>query len=118
MKLGAGAVRNLGEAHSDGVPSRSRWWSSKEEIMLRFSLLTLVLGVISLPAAAMGPSTDATRCRQMMATYDRLVPEYDRSAGRRDRNLGEVECLKGNYAGGEKLLENALRPVGFPPVDH
>jgi len=117
MKLGAGAVRNLGEAHREGVPSRSRWWNSKEEIMLRFSLLTLVLGVISLPAAAMGPSTDATRCRQMIA-YDRLVPEYDRSAGRRDRNLGEVECLKGNYAGGEKLLENALRSVGSTPVDH
>src|SRR6266851_8913328 len=41
MKLGAGAVRNLGEAHSEGVPSHSRWWNSKEEIMLRFSLLTL-----------------------------------------------------------------------------
>jgi hypothetical protein len=86
--------------------------------MLRLSLLALSLGIISLPAVAMGPSTDATRCREMMATYDRLVSEYSRSATRLDRNLGEVECLKGNYAGGEKLLENALRSVGSKPADH
>ncbi len=83
--------------------------------MVRLSALALALSVIAMPAGAMGPSTDDTHCRQLMATFDRLVPEYDRSGARRDRVLGELECLKGNFAGGEKLLEGALRSVGYKP---
>lgn len=33
-----------------------------------------------------------------------------------DRVRGELECLKGNFTDGEKLLENALRSAGYRPA--
>lgn len=91
---------------------------------LQLSIFVFAMGVVGLPAAAEMKSTDGKHCQKLMAMFDRLVPEFDRlvperdraaPATRRNRQLGEAECQKGNYAGGEKLLEMALMSVGYKP---
>lgn len=78
---------------------------------------TLVALGISTGAAAQ----DLRRCDQLAAYYDRYggrVSEGRMPVGRLERELGYEECRKGNFTGGIKLLEEAIRRNGFnvPPA--
>jgi hypothetical protein len=83
--------------------------------MIKLSILAFALGAVALPAAAGMQSGDARRCQQLITTFDRLSPDFEHNASRRDRDLGEAECRKGNYTAGEKLLEMALMSFGYSP---
>ncbi len=72
-------------------------------------------------AIALGVSTtalaqDMRRCNQLAAYYDRYggrVSEGRMPIGRLDRELGYEECRRGNFAGGIKMLEEAIRRTGY-----
>ena len=64
---------------------------------------------------------DMRRCDQLAAYYDRYggnrVSEGRMPIGRLDRDLGYEECRKGNLAEGIRMLEHAIRRMGYnvPP---
>jgi hypothetical protein len=76
-------------------------------------------------AMGLGVSTsalaqDMQRCNQLAAYYDRYggrVSEGRTPIGRLDRELGFENCRKGNFAEGIRMLEQAIRRMGYnvPP---
>ena len=75
-----------------------------------------------LSAAAQSVTAPQVRCQQLMDAFDRYYPrkgEGLRSSGSRlDRDIAEVECQKGRYADGIRILEDALRRnrIPLPPA--
>lgn len=72
---------------------------------------TIVLGASSLAWAQ-----DKRRCEQLAAYYDRYsgrVSEGRMPVGRLERELGYDKCRKGDFTGGIKLLEEAIRRSGY-----
>lgn len=72
--------------------------------------LLLVLGVCG---AAPAQSASAERCRVLAATFDRYYSKKadgDGSSGARlDRDVGEAQCQRGNFADGIRQIETAMR---------
>lgn len=76
--------------------------------------------VVMTAGAADAAAQDMRRCEQLAAYYDRYggrVSEGRMPVGRIERELGYQECRKGNFDGGVRLLEDAIRKSGYnvPP---
>jgi hypothetical protein len=81
--------------------------------------------IVSLVAGATisagAQAQDQRRCDQLAAYYDRYggrVSEGRTPPGRLEREIGYQECRRGNVAEGVRLLEEAIRKIGFrvPPA--
>ena len=75
---------------------------------------------IALVVSTVALAQDKRRCDQLAAYHDRYggrVSEGRMPIGRLDRELGYDECRKGNFADGIKMLEQAIRRMGYnvPP---
>ena len=89
----------------------------------RAALAVLLVGLapslVSLPpAAAQATVPSMARCQQLMDAFDHYYPRKGEglrsSSSRLDRDIAEVECQKGHYAEGIRLLEGALRRNRIP----
>jgi hypothetical protein len=63
------------------------------------------------------PSQGAQRCERLAVLYDRYGFWIGTQAppGWNARVSGAIECSRGNHASGARLLEQALRSLGFRP---
>ena len=75
---------------------------------------------IALGMSSVALAQDMRRCDQLAAYYDRYggrVSEGRMPVGRLDRELGYDKCRKGDFAEGIRMLEQAIRRMGYgvPP---
>jgi hypothetical protein len=86
--------------------------------MLKSRLLLTAMIVALLPIAASAQTSNASRCDQLAAFYDRSakpipIDQGWSPAGRAERTLGYEDCRKGKVDAGIRLLEEAIRKVGY-----
>lgn len=86
--------------------------------MLKARLILTTLIVTVLPIAASAQTSNASRCDQLAAFYDRSAEPVPLDqgwspAGRAERTLGYEECRKGKTDAGIRLLEEAIQKAGY-----
>jgi hypothetical protein len=84
--------------------------------MTRDLALATFAAVIALGMTAGASAQDMKRCDQLAAYYDRYggrVSEGRMPTHRLERELGYQKCRSGDFAGGVKLLEEAIRKSGY-----
>jgi len=68
-------------------------------------------------ATAVAPAAGGSQCSRLVAFYDRYAGNISEGrtqpSGHLERELGIQECRKGNHADGVRLLEDAIRKIGF-----
>ncbi len=90
--------------------------------MIRRGVCCALATMITLGAPLGAQAQDMRRCDQLAAYYDRYgggrVSEGRMPVGRIERELGYEACRKGDFAGGVRLLEEAIRRTGYnvPPA--
>jgi hypothetical protein len=79
-----------------------------------------ILGaLLAPPVAAQAPSME--RCQQLLTAFDRLYSKKadgDGSSGSRlERDVGEAQCVRGNYSEGIRQIEAVMRrnQIPIPP---
>ena len=74
-----------------------------------------VLGPIGATAQTQAPETDLQRCRRLTALYDRNAQAnmINNFSHKMRRDIGAWLCQSGRAPEGVKLLEEAVRELGF-----
>ena len=69
------------------------------------------------PLGALAQAPEALRCDRLVAFYDRYAGDVSEGRaqppGHLERELGVQECRNGNHAAGVRLLEEAIRKIGY-----
>ena len=79
----------------------------------------ILVALLAPPVAAQTPSME--RCQQLLAVFDRLYSKKadgDGSSGSRlERDVGEAQCVRGNYSEGIRQIEGVMRrnQIPIPP---
>ena len=81
--------------------------------------LPILFALLAPPVAAQTLSME--RCQQLLAVFDRLYSKKadgDGSSGSRlERDVGEAQCVRGNYSEGIRQIEGVMRrnQIPIPP---